>query len=216
MPEANYKTWTPEFANALERHMYEARVAVEHALETWQTNITNIALGLNGKGQQTANEVKAQVNEQISKINRERDGISSMIDSATDAGRDAKNKIEILEARLKTTREEVKKGTTLNDLRKEQAASLVNKYEANFHTSWLGLWRPLSEQSFYGLMISSIFFALLAVVGIGVALSLHFGARRSGGGISLPSLPSFGDEGQRAANNFAAFVGGALKKLHNK
>ena len=121
MPEANYKTWTPEFANALERHMYEARVAVEHALETWQTNITNIALGLNGKGPQTANEVKAQVNEQISKINRERDGISSMIDSATDAGRDAKNKIDILEAHLKTTRDEVKKGTTLNDLRKEQA-----------------------------------------------------------------------------------------------
>lgn len=219
-PEVNYRNWTPELANKVEHYIFETRIGIERALENWQANITNIALGLDGKSQQTANEIKAQVNDNISKINRERDGISSMIDSAANAGRDAKNKIEILEARLKTTKQEVQKETTLNDLRKEQAASLANKYESNFHTSWLGLWRPLSDQSFYGLMISSIFFALLAIVGIGVALSLYFGARRGGGGVGL-SLPSFGSisgigSSEGVASNFSAFVGGALKKLHNK
>lgn len=215
----SYKAWTPEMDTRMNQEVGAAKQRIQAVFQDWMTNLTNIALGLGGKGPQTETEAKTKINNDLQLINNRRGQLSEMIDSAANAGRDAKNKIEILETRLKVTKDEVKKETTINDLRKEQAASLANKYEANFHSSWLGLWRPLSEQSFYGLMISSIFFALLAVVGIGVALRLYFGARRGGGGVTsaIPSFSSVGGSGTTGgAGNFAAFVGGAWKKLHNK
>jgi hypothetical protein len=63
-------------------------------------------------------------------------------------------------------KQEVKKARELNALRKEQAAELKIKYGSNYHTSYLGLWRPLADQSQMGLIIASVMFALIAIVSL--------------------------------------------------
>jgi hypothetical protein len=71
--------------------------------------------------------------------------------------------IQMLESQVDTNQKVVKEAETLASLRKEQADELSRKHLGNYHSSWLGLWRPLSEQSRTGLFVASIFFGLLAI-----------------------------------------------------
>ena len=61
-----------------------------------------------------------------------------------------------------------KLGTTkeLAELRKEQADELKTKYGANFHTSYLGLWRPLHPETHAILYTLAIVFGLTSVAAI--------------------------------------------------
>jgi len=52
------------------------------------------------------------------------------------------------------------------ELRKEQAEELKIKYGANFHTSYLGLWRPLHPETHAVLYTMSIVLALVSVLGL--------------------------------------------------
>ena len=72
--------------------------------------------------------------------------------------------IKTLETQVATTKESVKEAETLAALRKEQADELGRKGEGNFHSSWMGLWRPLSEQSRLGLIIATVFFGLVVLI----------------------------------------------------
>lgn len=56
---------------------------------------------------------------------------------------------------------------TLAGLRKEQADALTAKYDSNYHSSWLGLWRPMSQQSQYGLSFFAGLFGFMAVAILG-------------------------------------------------
>jgi uncharacterized small protein (DUF1192 family) len=66
--------------------------------------------------------------------------------------------------RLRAGRADEKK---LMDLRKEQASALESKYASNLHTSWLGLWRPLSDQGQVGLGVFAFLFGVMAVAILG-------------------------------------------------
>lgn len=56
--------------------------------------------------------------------------------------------------------EEVKK---LEGIRQEQVKSLEDREAANFHTSWMGLDRPLKEESRVGLAVAAGGFAFVAL-----------------------------------------------------
>ena len=47
------------------------------------------------------------------------------------------------------------------------------KYVGNFHSSWFGLWRPLTEQSRVGLLITSILFGVVSLMSIGFFMYLN-------------------------------------------
>jgi hypothetical protein len=98
-------------------------------------------------------------------------------------------------ARLKS---EAKETDQLTALRKEQAAELKTKYASNLHTSWLGLWRPMREDSYTGLLVASVVFGLIAL------LSLFFLLTRPFLPIAPEAVPFAG--AQRV-------VGGALRKI---
>ena len=70
---------------------------------------------------------------------------------------------------------------TLAGLRKEQADALATKYNANYHSSWLGLWRPMSEQSQYGLSFFAGLFGIIAVALLGWMGWTWFSETRGGG-----------------------------------
>jgi len=74
-----------------------------------------------------------------------------------------------IEAGRKTEAEqqvELGKSVELNALRKEQSTELRQKYTSSFHSSWLGLWRPLKETTPMGLLIASIVFGLVGIASI--------------------------------------------------
>jgi len=52
------------------------------------------------------------------------------------------------------------------ELRREQADELKTKYGANFHSSYLGLWRPLQPETHAVLYTISIVLALVSVAGV--------------------------------------------------
>lgn len=61
---------------------------------------------------------------------------------------------------------EVHKNKQLLEVRKAQAAELNEKYASNNHSSWLGLWRPLSSEGQSGLIFASIIFGVIAAVSL--------------------------------------------------
>lgn len=69
------------------------------------------------------------------------------------------NKKEAVEA-LRKKVEEVKK---LEAIRQEQVKSLEDREAANFHSSWMGLDRPLKEESRVGLGVAAGAFGLVAL-----------------------------------------------------
>jgi archaellum component FlaC len=68
---------------------------------------------------------------------------------------------------------QTEKNRTLLELRTAQAKELQEKYNSNLHSSYLGLWRPLSNTGIVVLIAISVFFALLSIVSIIVLYYLH-------------------------------------------
>jgi hypothetical protein len=66
---------------------------------------------------------------------------------------------EVVELRKKV---EAERG--LEAIRQEQVKSLENRNEANFHSSWMGLLRPLKEESRVGLGVAAAAFAIVALL----------------------------------------------------
>lgn len=54
----------------------------------------------------------------------------------------------------------------LAEVRREQVAALEAKHEANYHSSWMGLFRPLREESRTGLLVAAIAFFVVAMAGL--------------------------------------------------
>lgn len=69
-----------------------------------------------------------------------------------------------------TLKKDVQKNKTLLEIRTAQANALQEKYDANLHTSWLGLWRPLADSTQTALLVVSIVLGLIALVSLGMLL----------------------------------------------
>jgi hypothetical protein len=77
----------------------------------------------------------------------------------------AEDKTELDETKetVKTAEEELEKERVLNEIRKEQAESLTKKGAGNYHSTWMGLYRPLKEESRTGLAVAAVAFFLIFV-----------------------------------------------------
>ncbi len=91
--------------------------------------------------------------------------------------------VNSIDSGLGTLEKEVEDARVLNEVRKQQAAELQQKTVGNLHSSWMGLWKPLSDEFRVGLAIFSI--GLLLVSFVIVAFLIHEGL------ISIPALPFF-------------------------
>jgi hypothetical protein len=110
-----------------------------------------------------------------------------------------------IEAKREVTQELKKKvegGEVLSAIRKEQADALSNKRLGNLHSSWVGLWRPLADESRTGLLVASIAFALIAIVSI---IYLYWEK-------IAQLLPGFDKESAVPKEEPSAYFGGFLKK----
>lgn len=120
----------------------------------------------NGGSQANLNAIKKEIttiNSDMSNYNGRMDHILHTIEREhADISRNvkgAKERTNDILHKLGTTKE-------LAELRKEQAEELKTKYGANFHTSYLGLWRPLHPETHAILYTLAIVFGLTSVAAI--------------------------------------------------
>lgn len=127
---------------------------------------------------------------------------------------DLEFKIRQVRQKLAEQKADVGKKSELLNLRKEQAAALKDKYEGNYHSSWLGLYRPLKDESQVGLSVAAGIFGFLALLTLGYVVYTYYMTRSGGGaGINVGSSGTYKAPAAPAANNiFAAMSGGLRKK----
>jgi len=138
--------------------------------------------------QRDANALEGNVRDMTTGLQSLRERIESEKSTETD-----------LKKQLETT-------TTLNVLRKEQSEELRKKYTSTFHTSWLGLWRPLKDTTPMGLIVASVVFCLIGVASV-VFLVLH----PPSGATTVSAIKPLGFQ-PRIGGTFQAFIGGFLKR----
>jgi hypothetical protein len=97
----------------------------------------------------------------ISEMNRE---LLDLTEKANEVVKTKKREIETYKKEVKEMTEKVSQERTLYQLRKEQADSLNRKRDGNLHSSWMGLFRPLKEESRPALIIVAFFFAIMTVL----------------------------------------------------
>lgn len=78
------------------------------------------------------------------------------------------NSVNVLDSNIVSLEKEVESARALNEIRKEQAATLQNKGDSTFHSSWLGLWRPLQDEYRVGIAVTALGLALIACLVLGL------------------------------------------------
>ena len=74
--------------------------------------------------------------------------------------------LELTKESLEVLKRKVEDERRLSEVRKEQVVSLENKEAANYHSSWMGLFRPLKEESRVGLLVAAVAFLIAGLVGV--------------------------------------------------
>jgi hypothetical protein len=140
---------------------------VKTQFDTNKTTLLNrapaVVLGIQD-AQSAVSSAKSNIESGISLLQTRDNELKSKLKSLLNENTQSANKIQMLEEQIKTNKSSVTEAETLAALRKEQADDLRRKGEGNFHSSWMGLWRPLSEQSRLGLIIATVFFGIVFLI----------------------------------------------------
>ena len=119
--------------------------------------------GIPGASEQITKS-KQYIEQAVQTVARTVNDVSARIDEMVSSKAQLRNNIDTKKQDVDGLKKEVLEAQEINKLRKEQAQELKRKYFSNYHTSWLGLWRPLADASHMGLIIAAILFGLIAVV----------------------------------------------------
>ena len=103
--------------------------------------------------------IPAQAQQLVNKVTNAINSIVRSTEEVSESVNTHKKEVDAL-------KEEVSKTETLASVRREQAETLKKRYEGNYHSSWIGLWRPLHENTRMGLFVAAIMFLLVAIVSI--------------------------------------------------
>jgi hypothetical protein len=122
-------------------------------------------LNLAGAAQQI-NASKTVIQSSLDEIRRKTADVSKVIENITESTSSTRNAINIQRQEVTELKKVITQGETLDAIRKEQAAALHAKEEGSRHSSWMGLWRPLAEESRTGLFVAAIAFACIAIVSV--------------------------------------------------
>lgn len=181
---------------------------VERAKTTILQNLPNIEkltpsviLKLGG-AEQRLNKAKSDITMGIDTINRSTATVNTLAETLVKNSESVKANIQAEKHTNTVLKTNVKQSETLAKIRKEQAEALQAKYAANNHSSWLGLYRPLSEESRVALLTSGI--ALLILFAASVVY--YFWDR------IVSSVPVFGGNSSAQTGSYEYFLGGGRRK----
>lgn len=160
--------WNPEIRDNFLRQKNAAKSVINTTLNEMETQLTAMAASDASTASRAQNQYeskKPQIEQKLAALqtlNQQLESSLGAMDISQLKFQIAAKKDEI--ADVQSSRDEKQ---TLAGLRKEQASALAAKYDSNYHSSWLGLWRPMSEQSQYGLSFFAGLFGFIAVALLG-------------------------------------------------
>jgi hypothetical protein len=194
------KEWNFSVASVLNNEVTRAQKTVEDNFSQIRAIAPDTVLNVrDGAVKQT--QAKMAVQGAIDLIKEKTKTALSIVDTILKNQETTRNGLNNREEDIERLKKEVEKERTLAVIRKEQAESLKQKYAGNFHSSWFGLWRPLTEQSRVGLLITSILFGIVSLVSIGFYIYLH---RQS---FSFPAFPTLS-----SSSGFRSLYTGGFRK----
>jgi hypothetical protein len=194
------KEWNFSVASVLNNEVTRAQKTVEDNFSQIRALAPDTVLNVrDGAAKQT--QAKMAVQGAIDLIKEKTKTSLSIVDAILKNQETTRNGLNNREEDIERLKKEVEQERTLAAIRKEQAESLKQKYAGNFHSSWFGLWRPLTEQSRVGLLITSILFGIVSLVSIGFYIYLH---RQS---FSFPAFPT-----SSSSSGFRTLYTGGFRK----
>ena len=168
------------------------------------------AAALNLPGAGTAiSTAKTSIEAGLNRLAQINNDIDAATKQVTAKGKQSGAAYMTAKASVDTLKKETEQNKTLLEIRKAQTESLKEKYAAANHSSYLGLWRPLSDETRVALFVLSIILCLVAIV-----TAVFYFKDNMPSMPSMPSLPSFGAApAVKPAERSTNFFGGALRRL---
>lgn len=192
--------WDADIKTRVETPVQTATKQIDDNLPVILNSTEGAVMGLPGY-QNAIDRAKGDVGSGIETVQRS-------VNEVKELNRLATEQIEFLRRKIERNKEEVarlkveeKESVEITALRKEQAAELKTKYASNLHTSWLGLWKPMSGDSYTGILVASVVFGLIALLSLFLLVTRPF----------RPIIPVEGRDFRDFRD--VRVVGGALQKI---
>ena len=197
--------WSPAIKDEHMTRLSKNQKQVEDNCPTIMGLTQSAVMGISGaQGQIDAS--KRAVQQANDALQRDANTLEANVRDMTTALQSLRERIEAGKSTETDLKKQVTETTTLNNLRQEQSEALRKKYTSTFHTSWLGLWRPLKDTTPMGLIVASVVFCLIGVSSV-VFLVLH----PPSGAPTVPAIKPLGFQ-PRIGGTIQAFIGGFLKR----
>jgi hypothetical protein len=156
--------WSPVIQSGYETVVNKQKDTINNnvAFLTNPATINNVVEGTQDASA-GVNRAKQEITTALDTIRRNTANVSIIVSKLKDESDKSRETLASKKAEATTLRETVSSAKTIHELRKEQAESLRAKYDGNYHSSWMGLWRPMKEESRMGLFVAAVAFGIIAV-----------------------------------------------------
>jgi predicted S18 family serine protease len=152
---------------------------------------------------------KSKMEQSIQTIRSTANSIAEIWSNISENTKDINQQITAAKSALAEQKTDVENAQVIAEIRKEQSAALKQKYDANLHTSWLGLWRPLAPETRTGLGVAAVAFGILALLTIIYLVAGYV----AGMGASTGAAAVGGEIANASTNTFNRLIGGAMRSL---
>ncbi len=123
--------------------------------------------GANG-AQSTYDKCVADMKNAVDKTAQLKQSLKTSLDQMYAVQTETVDSVNGLDASLQGLEKEVEEARKLNEIRKEQAAALEKRSDGNYHSSWLGLWKPLRDEYRVGIAVIAMGMGLIAALLLGL------------------------------------------------
>lgn len=104
-------------------------------------------------------QIPGQARQMVNKVTNVINTIMKSTEEISETVNTHKKEVDMLKETVSNTE-------TIANVRREQAESLKQRNIGNYHSSWIGLWRPLHEDTRMGLFVAALMFLLVTIVSV--------------------------------------------------
>lgn len=146
---------------------------IQDSANTVERLAPSVVLNIQNAPAQTS-QAKATVTSGQHALSQVLNEANSLVSSRLRASETSASRTEIETKEVSRLRKEVKEARDLYKIRKEQAEALAKRNDSNYHSSWMGLWRPLRPESRTGLMVASIVMGIATLLGAAFIIAVRY------------------------------------------
>jgi hypothetical protein len=165
--------WNSQIANDINTQMATAKNNFQNSTRVINDQTEQYALQIPAARTQIE-QAKSVIQTSTQKMRELSDRVTGITNSVFDR---MSNLPELVRSKKQTqadAKEKLVNDETVAHVRDEQVDELRNRNSSNYHSSWLGIWRPLKEDSRVGLFVASIVLGSIAILSIFFLMSDPF------------------------------------------